>query len=245
LTEETTLPSADSSIVPEIRHSRVGGNSPENDLEVNNETQSNFESTADSVESSVPLVQYLKPIFLIIAVLFADQALKFWVKTNMEPHESIRLIDGKAMLYFIENNGIAFGLELPGVMGKLLLTTFRIVAAGLILYMLFRLVKRRFPDGFLLAGGLVFAGAVGNIIDSIFYGVIFRNINDYAGGWLHGKVVDMLYFPIVQGRFPNWLPIWGGEDFEFFRPIFNLADSSITVGILIIIFFYRQWLRKI
>lgn len=190
----------------------------------------------------------LKAIFFIVVILLADQVLKIWVKTYFTENQirNIPLIGDWAVLHFVENNGIAFGLELPGEWGKLMLTLFRILAAGFIFYyFLWRSTKKLVPIGLVYSWALVFAGATGNIIDSIFYGVWFRNINDYIGGLFHGKVVDMFYFPLYRGYYPDWIPFVGGDYFEFFRPVFNLADASITVGILMIIFFYRKWLKEL
>lgn len=155
-------------------------------------------------------------------------------------------------IYFIENNGMAFGLE---VIGKLFLSIFRIIAIGFIAYYLVRLVKRDIPKGYVVCVALIWAGAFGNIIDSVFYGAIFSEsypghvasfvpVGDGYAGWLHGKVVDMLYFPLIEGTFPEWLPKWGGEDFIFFSPVFNIADSAITVGMIILLLFYRKVLAK-
>ncbi|SHF73127.1 signal peptidase II [Dysgonomonas macrotermitis] len=155
-------------------------------------------------------------------------------------------------IYFVENNGMAFGIE---VIGKLFLSLFRIVAVGFIGYYLYLLVKKNFTHGYIASIALILAGAIGNIIDSVFYGEIFTASypghvasmvpfgNGYSS-WLHGKVVDMFYFPLIEGTFPQWLPIWGGEDFLFFRPIFNFADSAITIGIALLLIFYRKTLTE-
>lgn len=185
------------------------------------------------------------PIAIIFVLLLLDQIFKYWVKTNFVLGEEVILIPDWARLHFIENNGIAFGKEIPGKAGKIFLTSFRIVAATLIFIYLWRIIKKGASFGFIMAGSLVFAGAVGNIIDSIFYGVLFNDINSYSGGFLQGRVVDMLYFPLMRGHLPDWLPIWGGDYFEFFRPVFNLADSYITIGILMIILFFRDTLKKL
>ena len=163
-------------------------------------------------------------------------------------HESIEITPW-FYLYFTENPGMAFGIE---VIGKLFLSIFRIVAVIFIGYYLFKLVKQNYGFGFIACISLIFAGAIGNIIDSIFYGVIFNDsvgqlatfMPDGGGyaGWLHGKVVDMFYFPLIQTILPGWVPFWGGEEFVFFRPIFNLADSSICVGVFLLLIFYRQTL---
>jgi len=185
-------------------------------------------------------------VLIIILLLLLDQTLKIWVKTHMELHESIR-ITSWFYIYFTENPGMAFGME---VMSKLLLTIFRIVAVIFIGYYLFTLVKRNYKMGLIACIALIFAGAIGNIFDSVFYGVIFDHsygqvatFMPEGGGydtWLHGKVVDMFYFPLIETVLPDWVPIWGGEEFIFFRPIFNLADSAICVGVFLLFVFYRH-----
>jgi len=185
---------------------------------------------------------------IVVLLLILDQALKIWIKTHLMLHESIEITPW-FYLYFTENPGMAFGIE---VIGKLFLSVFRIIAVIFIGYYLFKLVKQNYSFGFIACISLIFAGAIGNIIDSIFYGVIFNDsvghlatfMPDSGGyaGWLHGKVVDMFYFPLIQTILPEWVPFWGGEEFVFFRPIFNLADSSICVGVFLLLIFYRQTL---
>lgn len=187
-------------------------------------------------------------VLIIILLLLLDQTLKIWVKTHMQLHESYE-ITSWFYIYFTENPGMAFGIE---VLDKLFLTIFRIVAVSFIGYYLFKIVKKSYGFGFIACIALIFAGAVGNIIDSVFYGVIFdHSYNQVAtfmpegggyAGWLHGKVVDMFYFPLIQTVLPDWVPFWGGEEFVFFRPIFNLADSAICVGVFILLLFYRHTL---
>ena len=189
-------------------------------------------------------------VLIILILLTADQALKIWIKTHMQLHESIEITKW-FYLYFTENPGMAFGIE---VIGKLFLSVFRIIAVGFIGYYLYGLVKKNYSFRFIACIALIWAEAMGNIIDSIFYGVVFDHSYGQvatfmpAGGgyetWLHGKVVDMFYFPIVQTVMPEWVPVWGGEEFVFFRPIFNLADSAICVGVFVLLIFYRHTLSE-
>ena len=200
--------------------------------------------------------QRLKLLIIIIGILAADQILKFWVKTNLALGEEIVVFRDWFIIHFIENNGMAFGFEFAGEYGKLFLSIFRIVAVVAIGWYMVKLTrKKEFPFGFLVSIALIFAGAIGNIIDSLFYGVIFsHSYGQIAGflpegggyaGFLHGKVVDMFYFPVLQVDLPEWVPIWGGDEFIFFRPVFNIADSAITVGIFSILLFYRKYFDHI
>jgi signal peptidase II len=193
-----------------------------------------------------------KVSLLIFLILIADQVLKIWVKTHMQMHDSIRITDW-FYLFFTENNGMAFGIEL---FDKLFLTFFRIAAVVALFWYLFRISpKKTTRFGYCVCIGLIIAGALGNIIDSLFYGLIFNNSDGQlatlfpdSGGYgslFYGKVVDMLYFPLIDTHFPDWLPFIGGKAFEFFRPIFNLADSSISVGIILILLFYRRDLSEV
>lgn len=190
--------------------------------------------------------QSIVAILIIFVVLFLDQALKIWIKTHMPLHESIRITDW-FFIYFTENPGMAFGMEL---IDKLYLTLFRIVAAGFIGYYLVNLIReKKHPLLFIASISLLFVGAVGNIVDSVFYGVFFDHsygqvatLFPAAGGyetWFHGKVVDMFYFPLIETTLPEWLPFWGGDDFIFFRPIFNIADAAISVSVCLLFIFFR------
>lgn len=194
-------------------------------------------------------------ILVIVLILVIDQVLKIWIKTNFYLGEERKVIGNWFVLHFVENRGMAFGFEFAGRFGKVILTLFRLVAATAIIVYLFKLIRKGIPVGLVISIAMIFAGAVGNIIDSAFYGLIFNTsygrpaeIFPAGGGYesfLHGSVVDMLYFPLVKGSWPSWSPFNAGESFLFFRPVFNIADSSITVGISIILIFYRKFFNEI
>jgi len=182
-------------------------------------------------------------------LLLVDQLSKIWVKTHMALYDAIQITDW-FQIYFVENNGMAFGIEAGG---KLFLSLFRIVAVILIIIYIGRLVRENYKTGFIVCITLVLAGAAGNIVDSVLYGVIFEasypghvaSLVPWGQGYsslLHGKVVDMLYFPLISGHYPDWIPVVGGQEFLFFRFIFNLADSAITIGVILILLFYRKTL---
>lgn len=190
-------------------------------------------------------------VLVVLLILIADQLLKIWVKTSFYLGEERSVLGNWFLLHFVENRGMAFGFEFAGRFGKVLLTLFRLVAATAIMIYLLKLVKKGIPTGLVITISMIFAGAVGNIIDSAFYGVFFTDsfgrVAEFlprGGGYetfLHGSVVDMFYFPVIKGTWPTWSPVNAGEPFLFFRPVFNIADSSITVGITIILLFYRKY----
>ncbi len=192
---------------------------------------------------------------MILLVLLADQALKIWVKTSMFYHEERMVLGTWFRLYFIENEGMAYGWKFGGEWGKILLTLFRLAAVLFGTWYLKRIVEQKYHSGFIFCAALIYAGALGNLIDSLFYGMLFTGSEiggplatmfpekGYAG-FLHGHVVDMLYFPLVDNQvMPSWLPFIGGKPFTFFQPIFNIADASISVGIFTILLLQKRFFR--
>lgn len=190
---------------------------------------------------------------IVLAVIIIDQLIKVAVKTNMYLHESIRMTDW-AYIYFTENNGMAFGME---IIGKTFLSVFRLVAVVLIGIYLAKIVTlKRFTRGFIACVALVMGGAIGNIVDCLFYGLIFSNSSSYELAhfvpfgegyttFLHGRVVDMFYFPIIDTVWPQWMPFVGGSHFVFFSPIFNFADAAISCGIIAILIFYGKTINDL
>ncbi len=191
-----------------------------------------------------------KAIAIILAVLTLDQASKIWVKTNMVLGQEYNVADW-FIIHFTENVGMAFGMEFGGDYGKVFLSVFRIIAVAGIGYYLHSVAKKGAGNIVLISLSLVFAGALGNILDSTFYGLIFSDSYGQLatmfppeGGYafvLHGRVVDMFYFPLFEGTFPSWVPVWGDRHFLFFNAIFNVADSAITVGMALIIIFQNKF----
>jgi signal peptidase II len=195
--------------------------------------------------------QAIIAVGVIFGVLLIDQLSKLWIKTTMVLGEEIDVLPW-FKIHFVENEGMAFGLELGGGYGKLLLSSFRLIASALIIVLLNRLIRSRTTHtGFIICISLILAGALGNIIDSIFYGILFSDSYSKVatflpadGGYaslLHGKVVDMLYFPLFEGFLPRWIPFFGGQYFLFFRAVFNVADSAISIGVFLILLFQRSF----
>lgn len=200
-------------------------------------------------------MKYRHVIWIVALVLVVDQALKFWIKTHMNFNQEFIIFPNWFRIHFTENPGMAYGLELGGEWGKVLLTLFRLAAVIIGFRYMKTLVKQQHHTGLLICGALILAGAAGNLIDSMFYGMIFSETNFYDvatflpkgggyAGFLHGKVVDMLYFPVYRGYLPNWIPFKGGDYFVFFNPIFNIADAAISVGVITILVFQKRFFHK-
>jgi len=191
-----------------------------------------------------------KSFLLIVFVLILDQLLKIWIKTNLMIGQEIHVFDW-FIIHFTENNGMAFGIEFGGNLGKYILSIFRIIAIVAITIYWFKLANTKVKKGIIYSVSLILAGAIGNMIDSAFYGMIFSEsygqiATVFKGGYssfLQGKVVDMFYFPLINGHFPNWFPFVGGNHFIFFRPIFNIADAAISTGVINILIFHRSFFK--
>jgi len=194
-----------------------------------------------------------KASFIIILILLIDQISKIYIKTNFLLGEEIRVFDWFRIL-FVENEGMAWGAKIPGEYGKLLLTLFRLGAIVGIGYWLWDSVRNKGSRVLIVAISFIFAGALGNIIDSVFYGIIFEHSYGQVATFLpegggygtlfHGKVVDMLYFPLFEGMLPKWVPFWGGEYFSFFDPVFNIADTAISTGVTLLLLFNKKAFLK-
>lgn len=204
-------------------------------------------------------------VLIISAIIIVDQALKIWIKTSHPTGEVMRVFGlSWFRLHFIENPGMAWGWKFGNETGKVLLTLFRLAAVIFGTWYLGRIVKQQYKRGFIVCAALIYAGALGNLIDSMFYGMLFDKgltydpaISDYLqysgvahfssdgySSFLHGSVVDMFYFPMFKGHFPSWMPFVGGDDFEFFSAIFNIADASISIGVITLLIFQKRFFRK-
>lgn len=193
----------------------------------------------------------------VIGVLVLDQWLKVHIKLNYNIGDGYNILGlDWARIHFIENKGMAFGIEMGGATGKYVLSIFRILMVGLLGYIIHGLVKAKESKWLIVCFALILAGAIGNIIDSMFYGLIFSESKFHGqiaefmpegGGYasfLQGKVVDMFHFPMIQSTWPDWVPLWGGRPLEFFRPVFNVADAAISVGVIAIILFHRRFFTQ-
>ena len=190
--------------------------------------------------------------------MILDQILKVYIKTNFEYGTGFDILGlSWAKIHFVENEGMAFGISFGGPAGKLALSLFRIAMIIFLIYLVSKLIKAKESIGLLISFALIIAGALGNIVDSAFYGMIFSESPKFHGGvaefmpagggyanFLHGKVVDMLYFPVIDTFLPDWFPFWGGERFQFFKPVFNIADTAISTGVISILVFHRRFFKS-
>ncbi len=201
--------------------------------------------------------------FIILLIVIADQALKLWIKTHYHLNEYHHVIGSGFQLYFVENPGMAYGWKFGGNWGKMVLTVFRMGAVVFGTWYIGKIIKEKYHRGFIVCASLVYAGALGNLVDSSFYGMIFdkgmildpviNRYTDYEGlatfsskgyaSFLHGNVVDMLHFPLIDTYLPKWVPFFGGDKFVFFSPIFNIADASITTGVISILVFQKRFFK--
>jgi len=200
-------------------------------------------------------VKYRHAIIIVLLVIFVDQLLKCYIKTHFYYGQEVNILGHWFRLHFIENEGMAFGMKLSQAdVGKLVLTLFRLGAVIFGFFLLKKLVVKKYSRGTIICGALILAGALGNLIDSMFYGLIFTESSfDIAhftqlghgyGKFLHGGVVDMLYFPLFTVKLPSWVPFAGGENFEFFEPVFNVADAAISTGVLTLVLFQKRLIHK-
>ena len=220
-------------------------------------------------------MKYRNAILIVLLVIIADQFLKIYIKTHFANGDDVKIMGSWFHLHFIENEGMAYGMKLSeSVVGKLLLSSFRLIAVVFGFYLLGRLVKKNYGKGVIICGSLILAGALGNLLDSVFYGLIFTdspyscfsgnydsmhsmvqthnqvavahltNFGHGYGKFLQGKVVDMLYFPLLETRMPGWVPFMGSKNFIFFEPVFNIADAAISVGVLTLVFFQKRLIHK-
>lgn len=195
-------------------------------------------------------------VLVIVGLLVIDQLLKIYIKLNFRLYDTVYILDQHwAQLKFIENPGMAFGMTFGGEGGKYVLSIFRLLMAGFLIYFVRIMIRQKEVKGLIVSFSFIIAGAIGNILDSIFYGLLFSKSTPHTAaqflpegggyaGFLQGKVVDMFYFPMIRTTWPDWMPLVGGNHFEFFSPIFNVADSAITIGVAIILLFYRKYFSR-
>jgi signal peptidase II len=197
------------------------------------------------VNEEKPLLsKWLLPFLVLALVIALDQYLKYWVKHNMILHTERKIAGDWFIFHFTENEGMAFGMKFFGEKGKYALSILRILVSIFGFWYLISHIKKNANTWFLVCVALILGGALGNIIDCVFYGVWYRDMNEYSGGYLLGWVVDMLYFPIIESHYPSWSPIKAGQEFTFFSPVFNLADAAISTGVIAIIVFQKRFFRK-
>jgi signal peptidase II len=200
-------------------------------------------------------VKYRNALLIVFGIIAIDQLVKVYIKTHFYYGEEINVLGNWFKLHFIENEGMAYGMKLGSAsIGKLVLTLFRLVAVAVGFVVLKKIITKRYSKGTIICGSLILAGALGNLIDSIFYGLIFSessfhiaHVVPWGQGYanvFHGRVVDMLYFPIIDAKLPQWIPFMGGKDFVFFEPVFNIADAAISTGVLILIVFQKRMIHK-
>ena len=206
---------------------------------MNSEEIDNTSLIPEKKKASV--LKWALPFLVLLFVIFIDQYLKYWVKNNMILHTERPMIKDWFFLHFTENEGMAFGMKFFGEKGKYALSILRLGVAIFGFWYLITHIKKQANTFFLICVALILGGAIGNIIDCVFYGVWYHDMNDYQGGYLLGWVVDMLYFPIVQTHYPSWSPISPGQEFIFFSPVFNLADAAISAGVIAIIIFQKRF----
>ena len=200
-------------------------------------------------------MKYRSALLLLFVIILIDQVVKVYVKTHFHNQEEVMVAGNWFRLHFLENKGMAFGMELSeSPTGKFLLTFFRLIAVVAGFFILKNLVRKGYSRGLIICGSLILAGALGNLIDSLFYGLIFTSSDFHLaslvapghgyGTLFHGRVVDMLYFPLYDGTWPKWVPKLGGHPFQFFEPVFNIADASISVGVIALVIFQKRLLRR-
>jgi signal peptidase II len=202
-----------------------------------------FSAPAGEVKKT-PLKKWLIPFVVLFLVIAVDQYLKYWVKHHMVLHTEKKILGNWFMFHYTENEGMAFGMKFFGEKGKYALSILRILVSLFGFWYLITHIRKNANTAFLICVALILGGALGNIIDCIFYGVWYQSMNEYSGGYLLGWVVDMLYFPIIEAHYPSWSPIKPGQEFIFFSPVFNLADAAISTGVIAIIIFQKRFFKK-